>query len=151
MALRPGRHGGIHSSEFTELLERNSEFLTVYRFGRGDGGAGLRSSISGKYVAGIGGGVLPEYSRHLYPSTDCACTPHGECRSGMHGTSLMRGWRNILHELINRHKVNPTKEIRRLYGDRDTDLALDYYGKQNAPMANPHGERDYNNVMYGAE
>lgn len=146
MALRPGRHGGMSSSEFTELVQRNSDFLTVNRFGRGDGGAGLHNSITGKYVAGIGGGWLREYSWHDKPAYGCACTPEGLCRSGYHGTGLHRGWRNILYDLVQRSKVRPTKAIKRLLGDYETMMALDHYHSVNAPMNNPFQKSHYQSI-----
>ena len=36
-ALRPGRHGGMTSSEFEQILIRNSNFMTVRRAGSGQG------------------------------------------------------------------------------------------------------------------
>ncbi len=105
--LRPGQHGGMPSSTLAELVERNSDFLTVRRFGRGDGGAGLHNSVSNRYVGGIGGGWLPEYSLMLNRAP-----------------ALVRGWRNILHDLVRGHHVRPTKPVRRMFGDYETNCAL---------------------------
>src|SRR5437867_1095317 len=118
--LRPGRHGGMPSSELEHIIARNASFLTVGRAGSGDGQAGLYNSITGEYIAGIGGGWLYEYSRMMNRKYGCECTPMGLCRTGMHGTLLSRGWRNILYDLVTRRYVRPTKEIKRVLGHRDT-------------------------------
>ena len=134
--MRPGRHGGMPSSELEFLIARNSDFLVIRRAGSGDGQAGVVDSVTGNYILGIGGGWLPEYSRYLKPSYDCACTPNGECRTGAHGTNLVRGWRNIAYELVARNRLRPTKTVRRLLGDYEAQEAR-YYGLLTAPMSDP--------------
>ena len=124
------------SSELESIITRNANFLSVRRAGSGDGQAGLYDAVSGKYIAGIGGGWLPEYSRHMKLKYNCECTPRGECRTGAHGTNLMRGWRNILHELIAKDRVRISKEIKRVMGEHEVYNARDY-GMWQAPMANP--------------
>jgi hypothetical protein len=131
--MRPGRHGGMPSSELENIIARNGNFLSVLRAGSGDGHAGLYNSITGEYLGGIGGGWLPEHSRMMQPAYDCACTPGGHCRTGAHGIYLVRGWRNILYDLVTQRRVTPSKEIRRILGDRQVHLALDY-GAVAAPM-----------------
>lgn len=112
MSLRPGRHGGMASSELTEIIERNAQFLAVRRSGRGDGMCGLHNSVTGNYICGIGGGWLAEHTfyRNIAPS-------------------CVRGWRNILYDLVRGRHVRPTKEIRRVLGDEDTRNAIDYGGR----------------------
>ena len=143
--MRPGRHGGMASSEFESIIARNGEFLVVRRAGGGDGQAGLHCSISNDYICGIGGGWLPEYSRYLKPQYDCACTPNGECRTGAHGTNLTRGWRNIAYELMARRRIRATKEIRRLLGDYEATQAKDY-SLLTAPMADPSPAWNYSQL-----
>lgn len=135
-----GRHGSMASSELESVIVRNSQFLAVRRTGSGDGVAGLIDAVTGKFIAGIGGGRLPEFSRMANPIYDCECTPGGTCTTGYHGTGLVRGWRNILYDLVSRRKVRDTKEVRRVLGDNDTHRALDY-GSVAAPMNDPHGVR----------
>lgn len=117
--LIPGRHGSMSSSELESIIIRNSDFLSVRRAGRGDGIASLHHAVSGKFIAGIGGGRIPEYSlmRDYAPR-------------------LVRGWRNILYDLLHRRHVRPTPEIRRLLGDRMVVQAVDY-GLNKVPMATP--------------
>jgi len=125
MALRPGRHGSTSSGELETVISRNGNYLTILRSGGGDGTAGIHSAITGDYVYGLGGGQLPEYSRMRFPQQGgCLCTPSGECRSGAHGTWMIRGWRNILYDLVSRGIVRPSKEIRTWLGDTQTQQAL---------------------------
>ena len=134
--MRPGRHGGMPSGEFEQILSRNGNFLSVRRAGSGDGQAGLYNSLTGQYLGGIGGGTLPEYSHHLTPKYDCACTPGGHCRTGAHGIGLVRGWRNILYEIACKGHVRINNEIVRILGEEQaTDAIAKLMGK--APMANP--------------
>ena len=134
--MRPGRHGGMSSGEFELIIARNANFLTVRRAGSGDGQAGLYNSVTGDYVAAIGGGWIPEYSRMRNLKYGCACTPHGLCRSETHGTYLIRGWRNIAYELLSKRRIHASREIRRLLGSLDTSNALNY-GDWQSPMGNP--------------
>src|SRR3972149_7048130 len=108
------------SSELERVIVRNANFLVVRRAGSGDGQAGLHDSVTGKFIAGIGGGWLPEYSFYAKPDN----------------THLIRGWRNILYELLARPRVRPTREIRKLLGEQEAYDARDY-GMVHAPMANP--------------
>ena len=135
--MRPGRHGGMASSELESILVRNGNFLAVRRAGTGDGFAGLYNAINGQYIGAIGGGTLPEYSRNLVPKYDCACTPGGKCRSGAHGIGLVRGWRNILFEVACRGHVRITNEIVRVLG---TEQASDAVAKliAKAPTVDPN-------------
>lgn len=109
------------SSELESIVTRNGNFLTVLRAGSGDGNAGLYNSVSGEYLGGIGGGALPEYSRHLNPD----------------GTGLVRGWRNILYELLARKRVRLSKEIKRILGEHEAFKAYEY-GLGAAPMSDPN-------------
>jgi hypothetical protein len=97
------------SGMFEGILTRNLEFATVRRSGRGDGVASVCSTITGETLRGIGGGIIPEYSymREEAPR-------------------LVRGWRNICHELIVMGKLRETKEMRRLLGYRFIHEAKDY-------------------------
>lgn len=115
--MRPGRHGGMSSSELEGIISRNGNFLSVRRAGDGDGEAGLYHSVSGAYIAGIGGGWIPEYSTHRILDYGCECNPTGKCRTGLHGRILVRGWRNIVYELVARGVVHTSKQIRRLLGE----------------------------------
>lgn len=141
----PGRRGVMPSSELEHLILRNSDFLYVCRAGDGDGRAGLYSSITGEYIHPIQGGVLPEYSRHNNPDYDCACTKGGLCRTSMHGTGLVLGWRNILFKLLVMRKLRPTKEIRRVLGSEDVYKAYNY-GLIAAPQTNPSPSQVYSGV-----
>src|SRR6266850_4260801 len=109
--MRPGRHGGMPSSELEGIIARSGNFLSVRRAGSGGGQAGLYNTITGEYLGGIGGGWLPEYSRMTQPKYNCECTPGGACRSGMHGILLVRGWRNILFELVARGRLAASREV----------------------------------------
>lgn len=130
----------MSSSELESIIVRNAQFCTVLRAGTGDGAAGLIDSMTGAHIAGIGGGRIPEYSRMNAPQYDCPCTPGGTCTTGYHGIGLVRGWRNILYDLVTGRWVRPTREIKRVLGDFDTRLALDY-GLVAAPTNDPHGIR----------
>lgn len=143
--MRPGRHSSMSSGEFEQILVRNGNFLSVRRAGSGDGIAGLYNSVTGQYLGGIGGGVLPEYSRHLMRKYDCACTPGGLCRTGSHGTGLVRGWRNILFEIACKGHVRITNEIVRVLGE---EQATDAIAKlmQKAPMADPAPPMEYSSL-----
>jgi len=121
------------SGELENIVARNGNFLTVRRAWSG---AGLYNSVSGDYLGGIGNGWLPEYSRNLNLKYDCACTPGGLCRTGLHGINLMRGWRNILYELLARGRVRPSKEICRVLGTVEAHHARDY-GLVTSPMNDP--------------
>lgn len=137
----PGlRHGVMPSSELEHLILRNSEFLYVCRAGDGDGRAGLYSSITGEYIHPVQGGLLPEYSRHNNPEYNCSCTQGGYCRTSLHGTSLVLGWRNILFKLLTMKKLRPTKEIKRVLGADEVMKAYDYglvAGPQTDPTPSP--------------
>jgi len=131
--MRPGRHGGMSSSELESIIARNGNFLSVRRAWSG---AGLYNSVTGDYLGGIGNGWLPEYSRNLHPKYDCECTPGGLCRTGMHGIKMMRGWRNILYELLSQGRIRTTREIKRVLGEHATYMAREY-GMMTAPMNDP--------------
>ena len=120
-----GRHGSMPSSELELLIARNSQFLAVRRAGAGDGIAGLYDSITGKYLQGVGGGRIPEWSnmRETAPR-------------------LVRGWRNLLYELLHKRRLRPTREIRSLLGDSTVRDVLDY-GLRAQPMATPEPTRVY--------
>lgn len=135
-----GRHGAMSSSELESIIVRNSLFCTVRRTGTGDGAAGVVHSITGEFLMAVGGGQLPEYSRMTQPIYDCPCTPGGTCTTGYHGGGLVRGWRNILYDLVTSRRVDNTVEIRRVLGDSDTQLAVDY-GIVYAPTNDPYGVR----------
>jgi len=145
-ALRPGRHGGMTSSEFEQILIRNSNFMTVRRAGSGDGFAGFHCALTGDFVLGIGGGWLPEYSRHKSPKYDCECTPGGLCRSGRHGTQLVRGWRNVLFDLVSRGRVRATDEIRRVLGSESTSDAIEKLFLK-APTVDPNPSMNHSSIV----
>lgn len=136
MSMRPGRHGGMPSSTLEEIILRNANFLSVRRNGSGDGQAGLYNAVSGAYISGIGGGWIPEYSKMQNQKYGCACNPSGLCRTGMHGTGLIRGWRNILFELLTAGRLRPTKEVKKMLGEAETYRALDY-GLSATPNFDP--------------
>lgn len=116
----PGRHGSISNSELELLICRNSQFLAVRRSGSSDGGSvGLHNAITGKYVRGIGPGRIPEYSVILNTVP-----------------SLVRGWRNIMYELLTMRFLSPTKEVMHWLGDEMVRNCLDY-GNPAAPMETP--------------
>lgn len=140
--MRPGRHGSMPSSELESILTRNGNFLSVIRAGSGDGNAGLYNAVTGEYLGGIGGGSIPEYSRMTKLDYGCACNPTGLCRTGLHGILLVRGWRNILYELVYKRVVSKTKEIRRILGSSTVNM-LEYQGSNGAPMFDPHQTDHY--------
>ena len=107
------------SSELELIIARNSQFLAIRRAGAGDGMAGLYDGITGKFIQGIGGGRIPEWSymRNEAPR-------------------LVRGWRNILYELLHKRKLIPSRDIRRVLGDYTVRNVLDY-GMAGQPMASP--------------
>lgn len=140
--MRPGRHGGMSSGELEQIIARNGCFLSVRRAGDGDGYAGLYNSVTGEFILGINGGWLPEYSRMRKLNYKCPCTPRGTCRTGQHGTDLLRGWRNVLYELVSRGRVSATREIQRVLGQREALDARDY-GMQHAPMFDTSPAWDY--------
>lgn len=119
MVSAPGRHGSMPSSELELIIARNSQFLAIRRAGAGDGMAGLYDGITGKFIQGIGGGRIPEWSymRNEAPR-------------------LVRGWRNILYELLHKRKLIPSRDIRRVLGDYTVRNVLDY-GMAGQPMASP--------------
>ncbi len=116
----PGKHGSVSNSELELFICRNSQFLSVRRTGSASGGSvGLYNSITGAYLRGIGPGRIPEYSHIL------ATTP-----------SLVRGWRNIVYELLVMSKLSPTKEVRHWLGDLCVRDAQDY-GNLRMPKFTP--------------
>ena len=116
----PGKHGSVSNSELELFICRNSQFLSVRRTGSASGGSvGLYNSITGEYLSGIGPGRIPEYS-HIVNSTP----------------SLVRGWRNIIYELLIVRKLSPTKEVRKWLGDISVREAQDY-GRQRSPKFTP--------------
>lgn len=139
-ARTSGRHGAMSSSELEAIIVRNSQYCAVRRTGSGDGFAGLIDGMTGEHIFAIGGGRLPEYSRMMQPQYDCPCTPGGTCTTGYHGTNLVRGWRNILYDLVTLRRVRNTREVRRVLGDVSVYQALDY-GLHAAPMNDPNGVR----------
>lgn len=120
-----GRHGSIPSGELEQIVVRNSQYLSVRRAGGGDGVAGLYDGVTGKYLQGLGGGRIPEWS---YMRDEAP--------------RLVRGWRPILYELLHKRKLRPTKEIKRLLGDSLVRDVLDY-GLGAQPMASPEPSRVY--------
>jgi hypothetical protein len=110
----------MSNSELELIICRNSQFLAVRRSGSADGGSvGLHNSITGQYIRGLGPGRIPEYSVIL------KTVP-----------SLVRGWRNIMYELLTMRYLSPTKEIRKWLGDELVTKCLDY-GNPGAPMESP--------------
>jgi hypothetical protein len=107
--ISSGKHGSMTSGQFEQILTRNLEFATVRRSGRGDGVAGVYCSITGEYLRGIGGGIIPEYS---YMRDEAP--------------RLVRGWRNICQELIVIGRLRETKETLRLLGTRFFHETKDY-------------------------
>ena len=147
--MRPGRHGSMSSSELENIIARNGNLLSVRRAGSGDGYAALYNAITGDFILGINGGQLPEYSRMQNPKWGCDCTPRGHCKTGMHGTNLLRGWRNILYELLARNRITSTREIRKVLGEQEARDAHDY-GQVSAPMFDPNGKWEYSGVTTNA-
>jgi hypothetical protein len=126
MSMRTsGRHGSIPSGELEQIVVRNGQFLSVRRAGGGDGQAGFYNSITGEYLQGLGGGRIPEWSYMRHEA------PH-----------LVRGWRNILYELLHKRKLSPTREIKRLLGESLVRNVLDY-GLSAQPQASPEPSRVY--------
>lgn len=140
--MRPGRHGSMSNGELEQIIIRNGNFISVRRAGSGDGYVGVYEAVSGKFILGINGGRLAEFSRMANPKWGCECSPKAFCKKGIHGTDLRRGWRNILSELVGRTRVRPTPEIRRILGDQETRICTDY-GNRLAPEGNPVPEWDY--------
>lgn len=140
--MRSGRHGSMSSGELECIITRNGNFLTVLRAGGGDGQAGVHDAVTGRFLCGIGGGQIPEYSRNAKLSYDCACSPGGQCRSGAHGTVLVRGWRNILHEMLARHILSPSLQLNRLLGREAVSMVYDY-GLTKAPTFDPNQTNTY--------
>lgn len=130
------------SGELEAIIARNSNFLSVRRAGSGDGYAGLYNSATGEFILGITGGWMPEYSRMAKLDWGCACTPRGTCRTGQHGTELVRGWRNILYELLSRGRIRTTREVRKILGATEALDARDY-GLKTAPMSDPSPAWEY--------
>ncbi len=127
--MRPGRHGGMSSSELETIIARNSDFITILRSGYGEGQAGVHNSITGSFILGLGGGWLPEYSLHKNPDK----------------TYLIRGWRNIAYELLTRRRLRPTVEIKKLLGYKEALDARDYrFG--TAPGADPAPAWNYSQL-----
>lgn len=148
--MRPGRHGGMSSGEFEQILIRNSNFMTVRRAGSGDGFAGFHCAVTGSFILGIGGGWLHEYSRMIEPKWACACypenAPKGYCKTGAHGTKLARGWRNVLYELVCRGRVKATTEIVNILGPTDSNNAIDKLFS-HMPTFNPSPASEYQNII----
>lgn len=117
------------SSELESIIARNGNFLSVRRAGSGDGQAGLYNGVTGEYLGGIGGGWLPEYSFYKGPNM----------------TYLIRGWRNILFELLARGRVSATREIVKTLGRSEALDARDY-GMVAAPMADPAPAWEYSSI-----
>lgn len=141
--LRLRRHGGMPSSELEDLIVRNGNFLVVGSWGAlgqplEDGSSHVYSGITGESVCGLTSGWVPEFSRMRSLAYGCACNPTGTCRTGAHGTGLIRGWRNILHELLGRKRLHLTKEIRKVMGEEAALMAFDY-GMSVHPSYDPHG------------
>jgi len=122
--MRPGRHGSMSSGEFEQILVRNANFLSVRRAGSGDGYAGLYNGVTGDFVLGITPGTMPEYSHMTKLTYNCECSPRALCKRAIHGSGLVRGWRNILFELAARGRVRVTNEIVRTLGEEDTVHAV---------------------------
>lgn len=138
----------MSSGEFEQLITRNANFLSVRRAGSGNGYAGLHCSLTGKLVLGIGGGTLPEHSFMKKPRYDCACTPNGLCRTGAHGTELVRGWRNVLFELVARGRVKASEQILNVLGTEDAQNAVEKLFER-APMHNPSPSWVYSGLSQG--
>jgi hypothetical protein len=139
----------MSSGEFEQILLRNSNFMTVRRAGGGNGFAGFHCAITGKFVLGIGGGWLKEYSRMIEPKWACECyhpnAPKGFCKTGKHGTKLARGWRNILFELVSHGRVKASKEIVAVLGSTDSNNAIDKLFEL-APSVDPATPSEYQNI-----
>jgi len=143
--MRPGRHGGMSSGEFENILTRNSNFMAVRRAGSGDGYAGFYCAITGEFVLGINGGWLKEHSYMKNRRYGCECTPKGLCRTGAHGTLLVRGWRNVLWELVSRGRVKGTDQIHTILGTPDFRDSVEKL-MQKAPTINPSPEWEYSSL-----
>lgn len=143
--MRPGRHGGMSSGEFENILTRNSNFMAVRRAGSGDGFAGFYCAITGEFVLGINGGWLKEYSYMKNRKYGCDCTPTGLCRTGMHGTNLIRGWRNVLWELVSRGRVKATEQVHTVLGTESFRDAIEKL-MNKAPMINTTPDWEYSSL-----
>ena len=130
------------SGELELIIARNGNFLSVRR---AESGAGLYNGVTGEFIGGIGSGWLPEYSRNMVPKYNCDCTPGGHCRSGSHGIYLIRGWRNILYELLANGRVRASREICKVLGGREAREAKDY-GMFAAPMNDPSPAWDHSSL-----
>lgn len=140
--MRLGRHGSMSSSEFESIISRNGNFLSVRR---AESGAGLYNGISGEFICGIGNNRLPEYSRNIVPKYDCACTPGGHCRSGSHGIYMVRGWRNIMYELLSNGRIRISRQVKGLLGEKEAFDAKEY-GMVAAPMNDPSPAWNYSSL-----
>ena len=143
--MRPGRHGSMSSSELESIIARNGDFISVRRAGSGDGYAGVYNNVTGEFIMAINGGQLPEFSRMKNLKKYCDCNPKGLCRTGAHGTDLLRGWRNALYELMARKRLRITKEIKRTLGTHATYQAYDY-GMGAAPMHDTAPAWEYSGI-----
>ncbi|MHC4620772.1 MAG: hypothetical protein ACYTEQ_23755 [Planctomycetota bacterium] len=123
----------MSNSELELIICRNSQFLTVRRSGSADGGSvGLYNSITGEYLRGIGPGRIPEYS-YMLPVAP----------------RLVRGWRNIMYDLLTMGKLMPTKEIRSWLGSDVVSDVMDY-GLRAAPMETPEPTKVYIDGNYAS-
>lgn len=142
----------MSSGEFEQLITRNANFLSVRRAGSGNGFAGLHCAITGKLVLGIGGGTLPEHSFMKKPKWACECyhpnAPKGFCKTGAHGTELVRGWRNVLFELVARGRVKASEQILNVLGTEDAQNAVEKLFER-APMNNPSPSWVYSGLSQG--
>lgn len=135
----------MSSGELELIIARNADFLSVRRAGGGDGYAALYNSVTGECILGINSGWLPEYSRMKKLKWGCDCTPRDTCRTGTHGTDMMRGWRNVLYELLCRGRVRNTKEIRKMLGEVEARQAKEY-GLMKAPEYDPSPAWEYSGL-----
>lgn len=140
--MRPGRHGTMSNGELEQIIVRNANFVTVRRAGSGDGYVSVNNAVTGEFILGINGGRLPEYSRMMNLDRNCPCSPGRECRTGKHGKALLRGWRNILSELVARRRVRVTAEIMRVLGGYEARQIRDY-GQEYAPETDPTPAWEY--------
>jgi hypothetical protein len=132
----------MSNGELEQIIVRNGNYVAVRRAGSDDGYVSVHNAITGLFILGINGGRLTEYSRMRRPMWGCSCTPNGYCKRSIHGTDLIRGWRNILTELVARGSVRVSKEIERVIGGEEARQIRDYHGSIE-PGGNPAPEWEY--------
>ena len=136
--LSSGSRGSMASSEVESIIRRNSEFLAVVRAGDGDGRAGVYNAVTGQYYGGLQPGRVPEWSHYR----------DSRHHDGSERKEFVRGWRNLMYDLLAQGRLRPTKEIVMLLG-REAVIMAKEYGLVRAPMTNPNEPSAYQSIRLG--